>query len=85
MSTCILLSVKSIGALDLKYMLNLITESLENELSENKALHSTREKGREEKRGKRHNVIKEKTIKDTCRVHHLSLPQPASDDIKNIS
>lgn len=53
MSTCILLSVKSIGALDLKYMLNLITESLENELSENTALHSTREKGREEKRGKR--------------------------------
>ena len=75
-----MLSVKSIGALDLKYMLNLITESLENELSENTALHSTREKGRKEERKKR-----EKTIKDTCRIHHLSLPQPASDDIKNIS
>lgn len=47
MSTCTLLSVKSLGALDLKYMLNLITESLENELSENTALHSTRERGKE--------------------------------------
>ena len=36
-----------------------------------------------EKEGKKDSAMKDKIIKDI--IHHVSLPQPASDDIKNIS